>query len=352
MTSEPRLFERGGWPGIFNRLVDAVSLDESDASDALREILDGNASDAQIAAFLVLLRSKGESVEELTGFVRAMCDVSVRVELSSGVAARVVDTCGTGGDRSSSINVSTIAAFVVAAANIPVCKHGNRAASSQSGSADVLEALGVRIDLPSEKVRDSVEETGLGFCFAPRFHPALRNIAPVRKALGIPTAFNFLGPLANPAGVKRQVVGVGDPAMADRMINVLRALGSTSAMVVFGHDGLDELTTTSNSTVHHLVDGEIKTFELDPTSLGLKRSVPQDLVGADAEHNAERALAILSGNRGPQFDIIVLNAAAALIVGGAVATFEEGVAMSQELLQSGKAYDSFSAFREFSIKAG
>ena len=256
-----------GWPGVLTELLAGVSLSAEQAEVVLGQVFSGAATPAQIAALAVALRAKGESVEEMTGFVRAMVAHAVPLGLPAGID--LVDTCGTGGDRLRSINVSTIAALVVAATGAKVCKHGGRASSSAVGAADVLEALGVVADLGPEGVVRCIEEVGMGFCFAPRFHPAMRFAAPVRKELGIPTVFNYLGPLANPGRARYQVVGVSDPAMADKMLGVLAANGTRRAMIVYGDDGLDELSTTGPSTVHELIvaaDGRYETtiYRVDP----------------------------------------------------------------------------------------
>ncbi len=253
----------GGWPGVLGQVLSGGSLTAYEAETVLGEVLAGRATPAQIAGLAVALRSKGESVEEMTGFVRAMVAHAVPLDLPAGTD--VVDTCGTGGDRLRSINVSTIAALVVAATGAKVCKHGGRASSSAVGAADVLEELGVVADLGPAGVARCIEEIGIGFCFAPRFHPAMRYAAPVRKELGIPTVFNFLGPLANPGRARYQVVGVSDPAMADKMLGVLAANGAQRAWIVYGDDGLDELSTTGPSTVHELRSsggGESTTYDL------------------------------------------------------------------------------------------
>ena len=273
----------GGWPAILGKVLSCQDLTEDEASAALDSVLEGTATPAQIAAFVAGLRTKGETVEEMTGLVRAM-----RAHAESlKVGVEVVDTCGTGGDRSGTINVSTLSAFVVAGAGAVVCKHGGRAASSLAGSADVLEALGVVIDLGPVGVRRCIDEAGIGFCFAPRFHPTMRFAAPVRRELGVTTVFNFIGPLVNPAGATRQLVGVSDPQMAGKMLDVLETFGSVHAMVVFGHDGLDELSTTAPSTLIESVreqDGTCRRrqLEIEPTSLGLKRAALGDLAGGDA----------------------------------------------------------------------
>ena len=337
--TERLLEELGGWSAILGALMRGEDLGAEQASAALREILEGGANDAQIAAFAVGLRMKGETVEEIAALVRTMLAFAepVRVDLD------VVDTCGTGGDRSSSINISTIAAFVVAGAGVPVCKHGNRAASSQAGSADVLEALGVQIDLGPEGVARCINEAGIGFCFAPRFHAASRHAIPARRSLGVPTVFNYLGPLANPARPRRQVVGVSDARMAERMLGVLETNGALHAMVVFGHDGLDELTTTTTSTVFELDGGTSRSYEIDPRDLGLEVAATTDLRGGDAATNAELARLVLTGDKGPHRDIVVLNAAAGLVVADKASDLAEGVATASEVLDSGRATTTLEA---------
>jgi anthranilate phosphoribosyltransferase len=248
-----------------------------------------------------------------------------------------VDVVGTGGDRSHSINVSTLASLVVAGAGIPVCKHGNRAASSRCGAADLLEALGVTIDLGPEGVARCVREAGIGFCLAPRFHPALRHAGPPRRELGVPTAFNVLGPLANPARVVRQVVGVADPAVAERMLRVLADHGSEHVVIVHGADGLDELTTTGPSTMRELRDGEITTTSVDPATLGLALATPDQLRGGDPEDNAAFARGVLGGQRGAHRDIVLLNAAAGLYVGGRVGSLADGIALAGDVVDGGDA---------------
>ena len=330
--------ERGGWPAVLGQLLRGESLSEDDAELVLSQVLAGSATPAQTAAFMVALRAKGESVVEMTGLVRAMM---ARAEPLS-IDGLVVDVVGTGGDRLRSINVSTLAACIVAGAGVPVCKHGNRAASSSVGTADVLEALGVAVELGSAGVARCVAEAGMGFCFSQRFHPAMRHVAAVRRELGIPTVFNFLGPLANPARVRHQLVGVSDPEMAPRMAGVLGANGSLRAMVVYADDGLDELSVTSPSTVLDLVgDGsgqwEVRTWRLDPGDLGFPRAVMGDLRGGDAEFNAGAIRRVLGGERSPRRDIGVLNAAAALVVAGRAEDLAGGVAMASESIDQGRA---------------
>ena len=325
----------GGWPALLGELAARRDLSAEQCSVAMREILDGNATSAQIAGFVLGLRMKGETVEEMTALLRTMFDYAERVQLPDGVDA--VDTCGTGGDRSHTINVSTIAALVVAGAGAPVCKHGNRAASSASGSADVLEALGVAIDLGPDAVARCVGEVGMGFCFAPRFHAALRHAGPTRRELGVPTVFNFLGPMANPARVRRQVLGVSDPAMAETMIGVLQANGAERALVVYGHDGLDELTTTTTSTVLELRDGDIRTFAVEPAALGLAPADGATLRGGDSARNAELAHRVLGGERGPQRDVVLLNAAAGLVAAGVADDLPAGLEAAAASVDDGRA---------------
>lgn len=326
------------WPGVLGPLTSGRDLTAGDAAAAMAEILDGAADPAQIAGFIVALRMKGETVEELTGLVRAMLDAAERVELPDPATA--LDIVGTGGDRAHTINVSTLASLVVAGAGAAVCKHGNRAASSACGSADLLETLGVRIDLGPAGVAACVAEAGMGFCFAPRFHPAMRFAIPVRAALGVPTVFNFLGPMANPARVQRLVIGVADPTMAERMIHVLAANGATRALVVYGHDGLDELTTTTTSALLELRDGEVTSSVVDPTAFGLVAVEPGQLVGGDAATNAALAHAVLSGEKGPHRDVVVLNAAAGLVVAGIADTIAEGIDAAAASLDDGHAADT------------
>jgi len=331
------LDELGGWPAVLGVLTSGGDLTSTQASAAMAEILDGAATPALISAFIVALRMKGETVEEMTGLLRAMLDVAEAVPVSDDLRPRLVDTCGTGGDRSHTINVSTIAALVCAGAGAVVCKHGNRAASSASGSADLLEALGVVIDLGPAGVARCIDEAGIGFCFAPRFHAAMRHAIPTRRELGVPTVFNFLGPMANPARVERQVLGVSDPGMAEKMVAVLEAAGTAHALVVYGHDGLDEITTTTTSTVLELRDGLVRTYVVDPAALGLTSSTRDALVGGDASRNAALAHRVLDGETGAHRDIVVLNAAAGLVAAGRCDDLVDGIGLASAAIDDGRA---------------
>ncbi|HEV3401031.1 MAG TPA: anthranilate phosphoribosyltransferase [Acidimicrobiales bacterium] len=331
----PSLADIGGWRAVLGILTSGNDLTAAQAGAALADVLQGSATPAQIAAFCVALRMKGETVEEMTGLLQTMLAFAEPVNLPPGIDP--VDTCGTGGDCSHSINVSTVAAFVVAGAGAPVCKHGNRAASSACGSADVLAALGVAVDIGPDGVAACVEQAGMGFCFAPRFHAALRHAGPTRRELGVATVFNFLGPLANPARVRRQVLGVSDPAMAEKVVGVLAANGAERAMVVFGHDGLDELTTTTSSTVFELRDGSVRTTTVDPARLGIALADPVALRGGDAVANAAYAREVLAGRPGPHRDIVLLNAAAGIVAGGLADDLVEGMAAAAAAVDDGRA---------------
>ena len=329
------LADVGGWPAVLGRLTARLDLTAEQVAAAVTEILQGQASSAQIAAFAVGLRMKGETVEEMGALLDVMRAFGEQVELTEGTDA--VDTCGTGGDRACTINASTVAALVVAGAGAKVCKHGNRSQSSQCGSADLLEALGVTIDLAPVEVAGCVAEAGMGFCFAPRYHPAFRHVGPTRRELGVPTVFNFLGPVANPARVRRQVLGVSDPAMADKLIGVLMAQGAERALVVYGHDGLDELSTVTTSTVLDLRDGEVRTYDVDPGQLGLKPAALEEIQGGDPPTNAGLARRVLDGELGPRRDFVLLNAAAGLVAAGLAEDLAEGLAAATASVDEGKA---------------
>jgi len=329
----------GSWPGVLNRLLQRESLSAAEAERVLDEILEARATPAQVGAFLVALAAKGETAEETVGLVRGMLAHAEAVTAPQ----EAIDLVGTGGDRLGSINVTTLAAFIAAGAGACVCKHGNRAASSSVGTADVLEALGVAVELGPRGVERCVREVGMGFCFAPRFHPAMRTVGPLRRELGVPTIFNFLGPLSNPARVRYQLVGVSDPSRAETMARVLGANGSRRAMVVYADDGLDELSVTSPSTVVEVIgDGsggfDLRRWRVDPAEVGLPVSEMTELRGGDASFNARVIRGVLDGERGACRDIGVLNAAAALVVVGIAEDLVSGIGRAEASLDEGRAY--------------
>jgi anthranilate phosphoribosyltransferase len=321
------------WPPVLAKLMRGEELTADEAGHSLATILEGRATPAQIAGFAVALRAKGETPAEMAALVRTMLAYAEHVD----VEGPLLDTCGTGGDRSFTITVSRVGALGAAGAGARVAKHGNRSASSACGSADLLETLGVAVELGPVGVARCIDEVGIGFCFAPRYHRALRHAGPVRAELGVSTTFNFLGPLANPAGARRQTIGVGDAAMAERMVATLVELGTERALVFFGHDGLDELTTTTTSAMWEVIDGEVRFSNLDPTELGIPLALPEDLVGGDPAANARLARAVLDGETGPQRDIVVLNAGAALMAAGVVGDLAAGIEAAAASLDGGRA---------------
>jgi len=331
------------WPRVLTALSHRQSLDGEQAAEAMHAVMQGDATEAQIGAFLLALRTKGETVEEVEGLARTMLNFAVPVHAPEPV----IDTCGTGGDRSGTFNISTIAALVVAGAGVPVAKHGNRAASSSCGSADLLEELGVRIDLDAAGVERCLQEVGIGFMFARSFHPAMAHAAPVRAELRVPTVFNFLGPLTNPARPYAQVVGVSDERMLPLMAEVLARRG-TRAMLFRGVDGLDELTTTDLSAVYDVKDGTVRETHLDPVKLGLGKVKPEDLAGGDAPANAAIARRVLDGEPGPQRDVVLLNAGAALMVAGFASSLDEGMATAARAVDEGDAAKTLTRWVEAS----
>lgn len=317
-----------------NLLVQGIDLSESEMAECMKEIMEGKTTDAQIGAFLTALRIKGETVDEITGAARIMRDKAATIRAPEGV----LDTCGTGGDMSHTFNISTATAIVVSAAGVPVAKHGNRSVSSLSGSADVLEALGVKIDLPPEKVERCIFETGFGFLFAPFFHPAMKYAVGPRKEMGIRTVFNILGPLTNPAGAKRQILGVFAGKLTEALALVLGNLGSEDAMVVHGEDGLDEITISNGTKVARYKDGKLDTFYVSPEDFGLTRSDIRSLVGGDKDENARILISILKGEKSPKRDIVLMNSSAALIVAGKAEGFKDAMLIASDAIDSGKAY--------------
>ena len=336
VSSRPALAETSSTADLSKaiaKVASGQSLTQEEAAEAFDLIMSGLATDTQISALLMGMRVRGETVEEIAGAARALRARATPVRAPE----ESIDTCGTGGDAKGTYNISTCAAFVVAGAGVPVAKHGNRSISSRSGSADVLTALGVNIECAPETIARCIEACGLGFMFAPAHHAAMRHVAKVRSELGIRTIFNLLGPLANPAGTKYQVVGVFDEEWVEPIARVLGLLGVKRAWVVHGADGLDELTTTDISHVAVLDGGKVATFRISPRNAGLPEAKPHDLIGGDATENAAHIRAVLQGNQGPLRDIVLLNAAAALLVASKANTLREGVALAAQSIDSGDA---------------
>ena len=316
------------------KIIQRHDLDEAEMAYVITEIMSGNCTDAQIGALMGALATKGETFSELAGAARAMRRKATRIQTT---ADTVVDTCGTGGDRAGTFNISTTAAFVVAGCGVTVAKHGNRSVSSKCGSADLLEALGVRLDVAPEVVEEAIEEIGIGFLFAPVFHGAMRHAARARKEVGVRSIFNMLGPLTNPAGANCQLLGVYAPGLTEMFAQALRLLGTRRAFVVHGHDGLDEITVCAPTRVSELKDGMIRTYDITPQQLLGRQARPQDLAGGDAAENAEISRRLLAGEKGPKRDVVVVNAAGALIAAGVAADFPEGIQKSEAAIDSGAA---------------
>lgn len=370
------------------RLMQHQDLTRHQAYAVLRSILAGEATEAQIGALLMALAMKGETVEELVGFASAMRAEVASIHASGAATAAVdasgterdalladadvwdsaslpddwiltsvppavaggrtvIDTCGTGGDASGTFNISTATAFTVAGAGLPVAKHGNRSISSRCGSADVIEAMGVRLDVPPARLGECLERVGIAFLYAPVLHPAMRHVQPVRRQLRVRTIFNLLGPLTNPAGAQAQVVGVYSASLAEKLAQVLLRLGAHHAFVVHGDDGLDEFTTTAVTSVAEVSGGQVKLYRLDARELGLPRASMADLAGGDVGDNVRAVESVLRGEPGPKRDIVVLNAAAALVAGGVVSGLPEGVAQAQQALDSGAAWNVLQRLVEF-----
>jgi anthranilate phosphoribosyltransferase len=322
------------FPGLLEKLQRQEDLTEAEAAAAMGRIMDGQAPAAQVAGLLVALRQKGERPGEVVGFARAMRARAVPLGRPRPDA---FDTCGTGGDGAGTFNISTIAAIVVAGCGVPVAKHGNRSASSRCGSADVFEALGVNIGAVPSVTEACLEHAGLAFFYAPTFHPSMRHAGPIRRELGVRTAFNLLGPLTNPAGARRQIVGVPRPELTELLARALGLLGSERAWVVHGADGLDELSTTGYTKVSETRNGAVRTFYLHPAEVGLAKANPADLAGGDAAENARIARDVLGGEAGPRRDIVLFNAGAALLVAGAAPSISEGIARAAQAIDSGAA---------------
>jgi len=330
---------------LLNKVVIGENLEEKEACWVMNEIMQGKVTAAQIASFLTALRIKGETAEEITGCAIAMRENAISIKNTFPLT---VDTCGTGGDCKGTFNISTVTAFVVAGAGIRVAKHGNRGVSSRSGSADVLEALGINIDLNPDQVEKCLEEVGIAFLFAPVFHPAMRYALEPRREIGFRTIFNLLGPLTNPAKVKYQVLGVYSSELTEVMARALHGLGVRNAMVVHGEDGMDEISINSSTKISRLKNAEIETFYLEPEELGLSRYRLEDIKGGDPLFNANITLNILNGDKGPHREIVLMNAAAALVVCGVVNGMREGMKMATQVIDSKAALKKLEDLREYS----
>jgi len=327
------------------KLASRENLSRQEAFETMNEIMSGNASEAQIASFLMGLRLKGETIPEIAGCAQAMREKSVPIRSKY---TDIIDTCGTGGDSSGTFNISTCAAIIASGAGARVAKHGNRAVSSQSGSADVLRALDINLDISPERVTQILDEVGITFLFAPQLHGAMKFAAPVRRDMGIRTIFNILGPLTNPAGARRQLLGVFNPALTEVLAGVLKELGSEYALVVHGEGGLDELSTIGWTKVSQLRDGEITTYELKVESFGIGRARVESFRGGEAPLNAEIIKGILEAKGGPATDIAVLNAGAALTVSGVAQDLYDGIARSRDSISSGAAMKKLNNWKEAS----
>jgi len=317
-----------------DKLVNRIDLSETDTVDVMNQIMTGEATPLQVASYLTALRMKGETVAEITGAARVMREKAHRVNVGGKT---VLDTCGTGGDQKGTFNISTTSAFVVAGAGVNVAKHGNRSVSSQSGSADVLGALGVKVDAPKERVEQCIAKIGIGFLFAPLLHEAMKYAMEARRDIGIRTIFNLLGPLTNPAMATHQLIGIYSGELVSTIANVLKNLGSARAMVVHGLEGLDEISLCGPTKVAELRDGQVNEYTLDPEQVGLRRCAMADLHGGSAEQSAVIVRGVLSGDQGPAREVILLNSGAALYVSGSAATIQDGIKLAAESIDTGKA---------------
>jgi len=327
------------------RIVERKNLSREEAGLAMDTIMKGEATPSQIAAFITALRMKGETADEITGLAEKMREHAINIYPKQ---KNLVDTCGTGGDLSGTFNISTVAALVAAGAGVPIAKHGNRSVSSHCGSADVLEALGVKIDLEPKKVEACINEIGIGFIFAPNSHQAMKFAMPSRKEIGIRTVFNILGPLTNPAKASAQVLGVFHPSLTELMVKVLRNLGTKHALVIHGLDGLDEMSISGKTKISELKNGKIKTFELSPKDIGLAKGKKSDLLGGSANENAAIALGVLKGEeKGAKRNCVLLNAGAAIYVSGKANTIKEGIKLAAEAIDSGAAYKKLEELVKF-----
>ncbi|MBW2567999.1 MAG: anthranilate phosphoribosyltransferase [Deltaproteobacteria bacterium] len=332
-----------------NKIIQGENLNETEISQMITEIFSGNITDAQIGAFMAALATKGETFEELAGAARAMRRKAVRVQVSAPI---VVDTCGTGGDASQTFNISTTTAFVVAGCGITVAKHGNRSISSKCGSADLLETMGVKIDINPEIVEEAIQEIGIGFLFAPLYHGAMRHVAKARKEVGIRSIFNMLGPLTNPAGANCQLLGVYAPELTEMFANALRLLGTKRAFVVHGHDGLDEISVCAPTRISELNDGLIRTYDITPEQFFGNQANHKDLTGGDPEKNAEITRKIFNGEKGPKRNVVLINASAALVAAGKAKDFEEGISLAKASIDNGAAAEKLDRLAKFTQENG
>lgn len=332
---------------MFKAAIDQIlagkNLKDVEAERLMNSMMEGKMTDSQVSAVLVALRTKGETVEEITGFARAMKEKSRRVNVSN----YSIDTCGTGGSGRGTFNISTAVSIVSSAGGISVVKHGNRAVSSKSGSADVLLELGFNINVEPSRAEECLRENGMTFLFAPNYHLAMKNVAGIRRELGIRTVFNMLGPLSNPADVKGQVLGVYDGNLTDTIANVLLKLGRERALVVHGDDGLDEITTTTTTTVSEVRDGRVRSYKINPEELGIKLARPEEIEGGDSIENAKIILDVFKGAMGPKRDIVVINSAAALYVGKKVDNLKDGVVLAKKIIDSGIALEKLNELIEY-----
>src|SRR5213594_322363 len=331
---------------FIQKMIERVDLTEAEARQAMEEIMSGQATDAQIAGFLTALRMKGETSQELVGFARVMREKAE--PLWDGDVPPVLDTAGTGGDRLGTFNISTAAAFIVAAAGVRVAKHGNRSASSRCGSADVMEALGLDIQMPIDRLRHAIKDVGIGFLFAQRFHKSMKHVMPTRTQLKVRTVFNILGPLANPASARFQVVGVSSPEIMELMANALHGLQVEHAFVVHGANGMDEVSISSRTYVVEMRQGEIRQFVISPEDFGIASAKIEAILGGDAAENAQIIESVFAGERSARRDVVLLNSAPAIVAGGAAKTWKEGLQLAAEAIDSGAASKKLKELREFS----
>src|ERR1700733_8274642 len=330
---------------LIQKMIDRVDLTEQEAREVMQEIMTGQTTDAQISGFLTALRMKGETAPELIGFARVMREKAE--PLWNGEVLQVLDTAGTGGDRSGTFNISTAAAFVAAGAGVRVAKHGTRSATSRCGSADVMEALGLDIQMPIERLRRAIKDAGIGFLFAQRFHTSMKHVMPARTQLKVRTVFNILGPLASPAAACFQVIGVSSPEIMELMANALQGLGLLHAFVVHGANGMDEVSISSRTYVVEIRGGEIRQFVMTPEDFGIASAKIETILGGDAAENAKIIEAILRGEKGPRRDVVFLNAAPAIVAGGAAKTWKEGIKLAADSIDSGAALKKLEELRAF-----